>query len=248
MKLNKKGFTLIELLVTIVIVGLVIGLSAYGIVKVIKNTENEKSTLSESSIKEAARIYSGEADSGSWKDSDDYELFCVTIGELINKGLLEKNTGIGNGFTKDNYVVVKRNKFTLAIEKEELSVKDDANYNICISQIVMPSEDIIKIPEITTSTSYTDKIEISFNDGSAVYNGEESKTSYRCLYGVSSSLVNREGIIDKNKSILNGLKHNSDYYAVIYMDTNHGSTVASGEPQEILTTDFVNTIIEEKKQ
>lgn len=78
MNLNKKGFTLIELLVTIVIVGLVICLSTYGIIQFLNNTEEQKITLSESSIKEAARIYSSEANKSSWKDSNDYELFCVT--------------------------------------------------------------------------------------------------------------------------------------------------------------------------
>lgn len=242
MKLNKKGFTLIELLVTIVIVGLVIALSTYGITQILKNAENQKNILSVSSIKEAARIYSGGADSVSWKDGNDYNVFCVTIGELMNKGLLEKNADIENNFTKDNFVVVKRNKITHVIEKEEFAVKDDSNYNFCINQIIIPSENIIKAPAISNSISYTDKIEISFNEGSAAYNGTPSETNYRCLYGTSSSIVNREGIIEGNKCILNGLEKNTQYYAIVYMDTSHGSTVPS-ELKEISTTDFVGTEI-----
>lgn len=246
MNLNKKGFTLIELLVTIVIVGLVICLSTYGIIQFLNNTEEQKITLSESSIKEAARIYSSEANKSSWKDSNDYELFCVTIGELMNKGLLDKNASIENNIDRDSFVVVKRNKITLAIEKEEFAIKDDSNYNICTSQVIVPSENIIKNPEITTPiTSYTDKIEIPFIKGSATYNGTPSETSYRCLYGTTSSLINMQGRIEDDKCILEGLKNNTEYYAVVYMDTIHGSTVASGEPKEISTTNFKSPILEQ---
>ena len=126
MKLNKKGFTLIELLVTIVIVGLAVGVSIYGIVKIIEKTEERKIALSISNIKEAARIYSSEADSNSWKENANdtgNDFFCVTVGELMNKGLIDKNATLGDNITKDNFVVVKRNKITLSVVKEIITEK-----------------------------------------------------------------------------------------------------------------------------
>ena len=121
MKLNNKGFTLIELLVTVVIIGLALGITIYGIINVIKKFENKKNNLSESSIKEAARIYSSEYNSNSWKDDGDNESFCVTVGELINKGLLTKNKTLVDGITKETFIIVKRNKITFIIDEIEIT-------------------------------------------------------------------------------------------------------------------------------
>ena len=73
MRLNRKGFTLVELLVTIVVVGLVVGLSTFGVIRLIKSSEEEVVVLSENNLKEAARIYSTEASNDSWKKKVDYE-------------------------------------------------------------------------------------------------------------------------------------------------------------------------------
>ena len=121
MKLNNKVFTLIELLVTVVIIGLALGITIYGIINVIKKFENKKNNLSESSIKEAARIYSSEYNSNSWKDDGDNESFCVTVGELINKGLLTKNKTLVDGITKETFIIVKRNKITFIIDEIEIT-------------------------------------------------------------------------------------------------------------------------------
>ena len=90
-QLNNKGFTLIELLATIAIIGLVIGLSTFGIIKIVENSKNKAKDISMDSIKSSARIYSEEASSSDWKNitNEDYKYFCVTIQELINKGLLK---------------------------------------------------------------------------------------------------------------------------------------------------------------
>ena len=115
MKLNKKGFTLVELLVTIVIVSLVIALSAFGIIKAIGNSKDKAGHISEASLFEAARIYSSESSSDSWKNAEDFEAFCVTVGELMNKGIIDKNASND----KNDFIIVKRNKITFAVEKEE---------------------------------------------------------------------------------------------------------------------------------
>ena len=136
MILNKKGFTLIELLTTIVIVGLVVGISFGGIINILDDSEDKQIIISEASIKEAARIYSIESDSNLWKENSkyiDYDFFCVTIGELMNKGLIDKNASLGENVSKDTFVIVKRNKITLVVEKEEITIKNDYNHNFCAS-------------------------------------------------------------------------------------------------------------------
>ena len=119
-KLNRKGFTLIELLATILIIGLVLGLTAYGIISSVNSAKDTGTALSLSGIKEAARIYSGEFSDDSWKisnsSSDMY--FCTTTEELINKGLLDKKA---NKIEDDNiklndYIVVIKDKVTKVVK------------------------------------------------------------------------------------------------------------------------------------
>ena len=51
MKLNRKGYRLIELLAVILIIGLVLGFSTYGIINAINSSKEKATTLSENSIK-----------------------------------------------------------------------------------------------------------------------------------------------------------------------------------------------------
>ena len=72
-KLSNKGFTLIELLATILIIGLVLGVTAYGIISSVGSAKETGTTLSLNSIKEAARTYSDELGEDSWKNINDNE-------------------------------------------------------------------------------------------------------------------------------------------------------------------------------
>ena len=58
--MNRKGFTLVELLGVIVIIGLVVGLSSFGIIKVYNNSKEKSLALTNESIKKAAVSYSEE--------------------------------------------------------------------------------------------------------------------------------------------------------------------------------------------
>ena len=123
---NKWGFTLIELLGVIVIIGLVIGGSIFGIIKLINSSKDEASIISESSIKKTASIYSTEKndDENYWTEMtrEGYEgkYFCVTVEELLNKGLLPKDKDLGDidihtyvGIRKDNITFVNGNPILL---------------------------------------------------------------------------------------------------------------------------------------
>ena len=66
-KLSNKGFTLIELLATILIIGVVLGLTAYGIISSVNSAKDQSTILSIKSIKESARTYSGEYSDDTWK-------------------------------------------------------------------------------------------------------------------------------------------------------------------------------------
>ena len=98
MKLNRKGYTLIELLAVILIIGLILGFSTYGIINAFNTSKNKSLTISINSIKESAETYATEKndDSSYWLDITDKEnkYFCITIEELMNKGLLDKKANI----------------------------------------------------------------------------------------------------------------------------------------------------------
>ena len=58
--MNRKGFTLVELLGTIVIIGLVIAGSAFGIIKLIDESKSKGKNISIASIEKDAGVYAEE--------------------------------------------------------------------------------------------------------------------------------------------------------------------------------------------
>ena len=58
MNLNKKGYTLIELLAVILIIGLILVLSTYGIIKAVKSSKEKVTTLSEIVLSKPTNRYS----------------------------------------------------------------------------------------------------------------------------------------------------------------------------------------------
>lgn len=226
-KISNKGFTLIELLATILIIGLVLGITTYGIIISVNKAKEKSTNLSLTSIKEAARIYSGELGEDSWKNISNYEdtYFCVTIEELINKGLLNKNANsIKNGGKLVDYVVVIKNKTTKVIEKEEILTEDNEGnlaYNICTGNI--KNEVITSKTKIDNTTSYTDSVEINFTD--AVFESE-IKERY-CEYGESSANMNNKGTITNKTCSLDGLVKNKNYYTRVCMVSQRESVSCS---------------------
>lgn len=223
MKINRKGFTLIELLTAIVIIALVVSLSVYGILKVRENSEGKANAVSLDSIKVSARVYSGEAPSDSWKELKDeytYDAFCVTVGELKSKGLLGADVTLPKGIEENTYILVKRNKTTLAIIEESL---DEENIgNICEGKQNAEGENATD-PKITGYNSYTDKLVFSFVD---TYDANLI-ASHSCLYGETSANIKREGKIINNTCEITGLKNNKEYWVRIYTNTKKGSTVST---------------------
>ena len=229
-KISNKGFTLIELLATILIIGLVLGVTTYGIIISVNKAKEKSTILSLASIKEAARTYSGELGEDSWKNISDYEdtYFCVTIEELINKGLLNKNAkSIENGGKIVDYVVVIKNKTTKVIKKEEIlteSNSDTVAYQICTGNI--KNENITNGTKITNRDSSTDEAYINFTDA---YSESEDIVIIKkyCKYSDSSTKLDsgaKEGTItDDNKCILKGLTQDTKYWVRVCEETERRS-------------------------
>ena len=231
MKLNRKGYTLIELLAVILIISLIIALSIFGIIKAINSSKGKAATLSEKSIKEAAETFAAEKndDNNYWLDITDKEnkYFCITIEELMNKGLLDKKANIkSKDFDIHSYVLVKKNKVTMVNSKAEILTEDKANsdgYKVCMGNIV--NEEVKDYPKLDNGTSYTDEIHIPFTDANT--NPSSTMSDKVCMYGDSSANIKETGVIEGNTCKLQGLKQNEKYYLRVCMKTSRGSYLCS---------------------
>ena len=231
MKLNRKGYTLIELLAVILIISLIIALSIFGIIKAINSSKGKAATLSEKSIKEAAETYATEKndDNNYWLDITDKEnkYFCITIEELMNKGLLDKKANIeSKDFDIHSYVLVKKNKVTMVNSKAEILTEDKDNsdgYKVCMGNIV--NEEVTVYPKLSKGNSYTDEIHVQFTD--ATTNPNSTMSDKVCMYGDSSANIKETGVIEGNTCKLQGLKQNEKYYLRVCMKTSRGSYLCS---------------------
>ena len=239
-KLSNKGFTLIELLATILIIGLVLGLTTYGIISSVKSAKDEGSKLTLAGIKEAARTYSNEYTDDTWKASNKLNniYFCTTIQELINKGLLDKNAKNveGNSITLNDYIAVVKDKTTKVIKKEfvltlqafnEDEEKHEA-HQYCTGNI--KPEDIKKLPIINKKNTYTDTIIAEFTDAEfKTKDGNVSNIKKReCLYDeTTSGNFTSKGTITNKECKIEGLVQNKNYYVKVCMTSKNDSRACS---------------------
>ena len=239
-KLSNKGFTLIELLATILIIGLVLGLTTYGIISSIKSAKDEGSKLTLAGIKEAARTYSNEYTDDTWKASNKLNniYFCTTIQELINKGLLDKNAKSveGNTIGLNDYIAVVKDKTTKVIKKEfvltlqafnEDEEKHEA-HQYCTGNI--KPEDIKKLPIINKKNTYTDTIIAEFTDAEfKTKDGNVSNIKKReCLYDeTTSGNFTSKGTITNKECKIEGLVQNKNYYVKVCMTSKNDSRACS---------------------
>lgn len=243
-KINNKGFTLIELLAIIAITAIILGVGTYGIVNLVNKSKENSSLISETSIKGSASLYADEAGDSLWIDpgSGDYKYYCVTIDELINKGLIKKNAKLPKGIDKYNYVSIKKNKVTF-VKGESLIIKDaldgSADASVCVGNII--KEKIEKAPKEKSVTSYTDEIDSVFDD----LVGESKIIDKTCYFNKDSSSIVRDdghkGIFDKssNTCLIKGLDDETIYYYKTCMTTEKGSIICS-DSYSTSTASFVS--------
>ena len=129
-RINNKGFTLIELLAIIAITAIILGVGTYGIVNLVNKSKEKGSLISETSIKKSASLYADEAGDSLWIDpgSGNYKYYCITIEELINKGIIKKNAKLPDNINKSNYISIKKDKVSL-VKSEPVILGDNADVN-----------------------------------------------------------------------------------------------------------------------
>lgn len=242
-KINNKGFTLIELLAIIAITAIILGVGTYGIVNLVNKSKEKGSLISKTSIKESASLYADEAGDSLWIDPGrgDYKYYCITIEELINKGIIKKNAKLPKGIDKYNYVSIKKNKVTF-VKNDPVILDTNADINSTDYQVCTGNkfEEKGKTPEFTGNKSWTDSLEVSFNDGKA----ESDIKDKWCQYDTTSSISGDKNIIvlDSKTNTCNidkNLTNKTSYYVRICMSTVNGSTMCS-DTNSYSTADFVN--------
>ena len=182
-RINNKGFTLIELLGVIAIIAIILGIGTYGIVNLVNKSKEKGSLISETSIKKSASLYADEADDSLWIDpgSGNFKYYCITIEELINKGIIKKNAKLPDNINKSNYISIKKDKVSL-VKSEPVILGDNADvnsndYKVCVNK------------EIEENNLYT----ISYNaNGGSNAPGNQSKIENKSI-SLSSSKPTRTG-------------------------------------------------------
>ena len=182
-KINNKGFTLIELLAIIAITAIILGVGTYGIVNLVNKSKEKGTLISETSIKESASLYADEAGDSLWIDpgSGNYKYYCITIEELINKGIIKKNAKLPDNINKSNYISIKKDKVSL-VKSEPVILGDNADvnsndYKACVNK------------ETEENNLYT----ISYNaNGGSNAPGDQSKIENKSI-SLSSSKPTRTG-------------------------------------------------------
>ena len=242
-KINNKGFTLIELLAIIAITAIILGVGTYGIVDLVTKSKEKGSLISKTSIEESASLYADEAGDSLWIDpgSGNYKYYCITIEELINKGIIKKNAKLPKGIEKNNYVSIKKNKVTF-VKNDPVILDTNADINSTDYQVCTGNkfEEKGKTPEFTGNKSWTDSLEVSFNDGKA----ESDIKDKWCQYDTTSSISGDKNIIvlDSKTNTCNidkNLTNKTSYYVRICMSTVRGSTMCSNT-NSYSTADFIN--------
>ena len=182
-RINNKGFTLIELLGVIAITAIILGVGTYGIVNLVNKSKEKGSLISETSIKKSASLYADEAGDSLWIDpgSGNYKYYCITIEELINKGIIKKNAKLPDNINKSNYISIKKDKVSL-VKSEPVILGDNADvnsndYKACVNK------------ETEENNLYT----ISYNaNGGSNAPGDQSKIENKSI-SLSSSKPTRTG-------------------------------------------------------
>ena len=136
---KKNGFTLVELLSTVVILGVVLSVTVYIVMKNINKAKDNADLITYNNIKSVAKVYTDEVAS-YWNIKDDYEYSCISLGNMIEIGYFDENTiNKSDKLSKDTMLKVIRDKDSKVIKETSFSFEDsilpdvDCGYQSSIS-------------------------------------------------------------------------------------------------------------------
>ena len=141
---KKNGFTLVELLSTVVILGVVLSVTVYIVMKNINKAKNNADLITYNNIKDISKIYTDEVAS-YWNIKDDYEYSCISLGNMIEIGYFDENTiNKSDKLSKDTMLKVIRDKDSKVIKETSFSFEDS----------ILPDVDCGYQSSVSISTDY----------------------------------------------------------------------------------------------
>lgn len=154
MKKNNRGFTLVELLATIAILGLVISITVFTGIRLIKNGKEKTYQTTKNNIEKYASNYLVENGDRLFYLSDNkagIEYQCVTLKNLIDTGyfdtkLFESKVAEGISPKENDYVYIERNINTKTVMKNVYIQSSDKESKETCDSAVKAEMDIAFIP------------------------------------------------------------------------------------------------------
>ena len=167
---KKNGFTLVELLSTVVILGVVLSVTVYIVMKNINKAKDNAELITYNNIKDISKIYTDEV-SSYWNVKDNYEYSCISLGNMIEIGYFDENTINKNDkLSKDTMLKVVRDKDSKVIKETSFSFEDS----------ILPDVDCGYQSSISISTDNKGK-KVKTTNTKILYNGLNDNY-YRYFY------------------------------------------------------------------
>ena len=167
---KKNGFTLVELLSTVVILGVVLSVTVYIVMKNINKAKDNADLITYNNIKSAAKVYNDEVAS-YWNIKDDYEYSCISLGNMIEIGYFDENIINKNDkLSKDTMLKVIRDRDSKVIKETSFSFEDS----------ILPDVDCGYQSSISISTDNKGK-KVKTTNTKILYNGLNDNY-YRYFY------------------------------------------------------------------
>ena len=207
---KKNGFTLVELLSTVVILGVVLSVTVYIVMKNINKAKDNAELITYNNIKSAAKVYNDEVAS-YWNIKDDYEYSCISLGNMIEIGYFDENTiNKSDKLSKDTMLKVIRDKDSKVIKETSFSFEDS----------ILPDVDCGFQSSISISTDNKGK-KVKTTNTKILYNGLND-SYYRYFYisefdentvTTNDVVYSCEGIGNCSNDIVNNLESGHWYLA-----------------------------------
>ena len=190
---KKNGFTLVELLSTIVILGIVVSVTVYIVMKNINKAKDNTELITYNNIKSAAKVYNDEVAS-YWNTKDDYEYSCISLGNMIEIGYFDENTIDKNDkLSKDTMIKVIRDKDSKVIKETSFSFEDS----------ILPDVDCGYQSSISISTDNKGK-KVKTTNAKILYNVlDNSYYRYFYLSGFDENTVTTNDVVYSCDSVGN---------------------------------------------
>ena len=182
---KKNGFTLVELLSTVVILGVVLSVMVYIVMKNINKAKDDTELITYNNIKNAAKVYTDEVAS-YWNVKDDYEYSCISLGNMIEIGYFnEEDINENDKFSKDTMLKIIRDKDSKVIEETSFYFEDS----------ILPDVDCGYQSSISISTDNKGK-KVKTTNMKILFNGlNDSYYRYFYLSGFDENTITTNDIV-----------------------------------------------------